>query len=45
MCGYFCTGFIDFMLVDKKLNDYTNMFPLYDFNKNDRIILSYFKNA
>ena len=23
MCGYFCTGFIDFMLTSKKLTDYT----------------------
>ena len=26
MCGYFCIGFIDFMLASKKLSDYTNMF-------------------
>ena len=25
MCGYFCVGFIDFMLVGKKLTDYTNL--------------------
>ena len=45
MCGYFCIGFIDFMLADKKLTDYTNMFSPYGFNKNDRIILIYFKDA
>ena len=44
MCGYFCITFIDFMLASKKLIDYTNMFSPYDFNKNDRIILSYFKD-
>ena len=44
MCGYFCIGFIDFMLAGKKLTDYTNLFSLYDFKKNDNIILSYFKN-
>ena len=44
MCGYFCIGFIDFMLADKKLTDYTNMFSPYDFDKNDPIILSYFKD-
>ena len=43
MCGYFCTGFIDFMLAGKKLTDYTNLFSPYDFKKNDNIILSYFK--
>ena len=42
MCGYFSIGFTDFMLAGKKLTDYTNWFSLYDFNKNDQIILSYF---
>ena len=45
MCGYFCTGFIDFMLADKKLTDFTNLSSPYDFDKNDQIILSYFKDA
>ena len=44
MCGYFCIGFIDFMLADKKLTDFTNMFCPHDFKKNDDIILSYFKD-
>ena len=44
MCGYFCIGFIDFMLAGKKLTDYTNLFSPYDFKKNDVIILTYFKN-
>ena len=44
MCGYFCIGFIYFMLSGKKLTDFTNMLPPYEFNKNDRIILSYFKD-
>ena len=43
MCGYFCIGFIDFMLADKTLIDYTNLFSPYDFNKNDSIIFSYFQ--
>ena len=45
MCGYFCIGFIDFMLAGKTLIDYKNLFSHYDFNKNDSIILSYFKDA
>ena len=45
MCGYFCIGFIDFMLTGKILTDYTALFSPYDFNKNDKIILSYFKDA
>ena len=44
MCGYFCIGFIDFMLAGKKLTDYTNLFSPYDFKKNDDIIFTYFKN-
>ena len=42
MCGYFCIGFIDFMLVGKTLTEYTNLFSPYGFKKNDNIILSYF---
>ena len=45
MCGYFCIGFIDFMLAGKTLIDYTALFSPYDFNKNNQIILSYFKDA
>ena len=44
MCGYFCIGFIDFMLAGKKLTDYTNLLSPHDFQKRDDIILSYFKN-
>ena len=44
MSGYFCIGFIDFMLADKTLVDYTSLFSPYDFDKNDNIILSYFKD-
>ena len=43
MCGYFCIGFIDFMIAGKKLTDYTNSFFPYDFKKNDNMILNYFK--
>ena len=45
MCGYFCIGFIDFILAGKTLIDYTNLFSPHDFDKNDQIILSYFKDA
>ena len=44
MCGYFCMGFIDFMLAGKKLTGYTSLFSPNDFKKNDDIIFSYFKN-
>ena len=42
MCGYFCIGFINFMLSGKKMTEYTNLFSPYDFKKNDDIILNYF---
>ena len=44
MCGYFCIGFIDFMLKGKTLTKYTNLFLPNNFKKNDNIIPSYFKN-
>ena len=31
MCGYFCIGFINFMLVGKILTDFTNLFSPHDF--------------
>ena len=43
MCGYFCIGFIDFMLKGKILLDYTNSFSTNDYENNDKIILKYFK--
>ena len=39
MCGYFCIGFIDFILPGKKMTDFTSMLFPYDC-----IILSFFKN-
>ena len=37
MCGYFCIGFIDFMLKDKILLEYTNLFSTNEYKKNDKI--------
>ena len=42
MCGYFCIGFIDFMLAEKTLTEYTNLFSPNNFKRNDDIILNYF---
>ena len=42
MCGYFCVGFIDFMLARKTLTEYTNLFSPNNFKKNDDIILHWF---
>ena len=43
MCGYFCTGFIDFMLKGKSLLDFTNLFSPNDYEKNYEIILKHFQ--
>ena len=42
MCGYFCIGFIDFMLAGKTLIEFTNLFSPNNFKRNDDIILKYF---
>ena len=44
LCGYFCIGFIDFMLAGKTLTEYANLFSTNNFKKNDDIILNYFIN-
>ena len=44
ICGYFCIGFIDFMLKGKTLTEFTNLFSPNNFKKNDDIILNYFTN-
>ena len=41
-CGYFSILFIDCMLAGESLIDFTNFFSLYDFKKNDKIVLYYF---
>ena len=38
MCGYYCVEFINYMLKDKTLLDYTNLFSPNDFKKNNQII-------
>ena len=43
MCGYFCMGFIEFMLNGKILLDYSNLFSPKKYEKNDKIILKYFQ--
>ena len=43
MSGYFCIGFIDFMLKGKSLLDYTNLFSPNDCEKIDKLILKYFQ--
>ena len=43
ICGYFCIGFIDFMLKEKSLLEYTDLFSPNDYEKNDKIIPKYFR--
>ena len=43
MCGYFCIGFIEFMLKVESLLDYANLFSPNDYEKNYKIILRYFQ--
>ena len=42
MCGYFCIGFIDFLLEGKSLLDHTNFLCPSEYEKNDKTILKYF---
>ena len=44
MCGYFCIGFIDFMLKGKTLTERTNLFSPNNLKKNYDKILNYFMN-
>ena len=44
MCGYFCIGFINFMLKGKTLTEFRNLFSPNNFKKNDDIILKFFMN-
>ena len=39
MYGYFCIGFIDFILKGKSLLSYTNLSSLNDYENNDKVIL------
>ena len=43
MSGYFCIGFIYFMLKGKSWLNYTNSFSPNNYEKNDKIILKYFQ--
>ena len=43
MCGYFCILFIEYMLNNKTLTDFTNLFSPWNFKKNDEIIKKNFQ--
>ena len=42
ICGYFCIGFIVFMLKGTCLLEYTNLISPNDYKKNDKIIKEIF---
>ena len=41
MCRYVCIGFIDYILKDKSLLDYTILFSPIKFEKNDEMIIKF----
>ena len=43
MRGYFSILFIEYMLNNKTLTDFTNLFSPWNFEKNDEIINKYFQ--
>ena len=42
MCGYFCIGFIDFILKSKSLLEYENLFSPNAYEKNNKIVLKFY---
>ena len=43
MCTYFCIGFIDFMLKEKILLEYTNLFSPNEYEMSNKVILIFFQ--
>ena len=43
MCGYFCTGFIDFIMNGKNFLYYTHLFSVNEYKKNDKKKLKLFQ--
>ena len=43
ICGVYCVAFIEYMLLEKNLLDYS-YFSLNDYKKNSKIICEYFKD-
>ena len=40
MCGYFCFGFIDFMLKGKTLTEFSNLFSPNNFKENNDLMIN-----
>ena len=43
-CGFYCIGFIEYMLAGKTLSNYTNLISPNDYKKNDKILYKCFKD-
>ena len=43
MCEFYCIAFIEYMLEEKTLLYYTNLFSLNDYKRNENIIYKHFK--
>ena len=43
ICGYFCIWFIDFLIIDKCLLDFTSLFFPNEYENNDKIVLKNFQ--
>ena len=44
MCWFYCTAFIEYVLAEKSLLDYTYLLSPNDHKKNDKIIYKYVKD-
>ena len=44
MCEFYCIAFIEYMLSERTLLDYNNLFSPKDFKKNDKIIYNCFND-
>ena len=44
MSRYFCIGIVDFMLIGRRLLEYTNLWYHSDYEKNDKVMLKYFQS-
>ena len=45
ICKYFCIGVIDFMLKDRSLFEYTNLFSPEEYKKNGKIYYNLFNKS
>ena len=43
MCGFFFIAFIEYMLAEKNLLDYTGLFSPNEYKKNGKMLCKYFK--